>query len=102
MASFSPPASPLEERQDHDGDADREATEMGDYDEVLRRSHVYINSSANGSRASNATPNRVYVPSMRRSVAKLWQRQVSPTVPHNACRDHLGTPILSLTRLAAR
>lgn len=102
MASSSPPASPLEERQDHDGDADREATEMGDYNQVLHRSGVYIDSSANGSRVSNATPNRVYVPSVRRSMAKLWKRQVSPTVSHNACRDHLGTPIFSLARVAAR
>lgn len=98
MAS-SPPASPLGERQEHEEDPDREATEMGDYDEVLRRSSVYINSSAQ--RPGDATPDRVYFPSTRRSLAKLWQRQVSVIVPHDACRDHFGTPIFSFARPAA-
>lgn len=91
MAS-SPPASPLEERQEHEGDADREATEMAEYDEVLCRSSVCITSNAQGLHASNATIDGAYFSSLRRSIAKLWQRQVSATVPHEACRDHFGTP----------
>ena len=95
----SPPASPLEEPQEHEEDTDREATEMGDYDDVLRRSSVYINSSAQ--RPADATLNRAYFPSTRRSLAKMWQRQVSVIVPHDACRDHFGTPIFSFARPAA-
>ena len=98
MAS-SPPASPLEERQEHEADPEREATEMGDYEEVLRRSSVYTNSSAQ--RPRDATPTRAYFPSTRRSLAKLWQRQVSVIVPHDACRDHFGEPIFSFARPAA-
>ena len=98
MAS-SPLASPLEERQEHEADPDREATEMGNYDEVLRRSSVYINSSAQ--LPGDATPTGAYFPSTRRSLAKLWHRQVSVVVPHAACRDHFGTPIFPFARPAA-
>lgn len=100
MAS-SPPASPLEQCPEHGGDSNREATEMGDYAEVLRRSSVYINSSAQEQGAGDTIPNGAYFPSTRRSLAKLWQRQVSATVLHDACRDHLGTHIFSFARLEA-
>ena len=74
---------------------------MGDYAEVLRRSSVYINSSAQEQGAGDTIPNGAYFPSTRRSLAKLWQRQVSATVLHDACRDHLGTHIFSFARLEA-
>lgn len=99
MAS-SPQAPPLEERQEHEGDVDREATEMGNYDEVLRGSSVYVNASTQWPRASNATPNEAYFSFTWRSLVKFWQRQVNATVPHDACRDHFGTPISSFARLS--
>lgn len=98
MAS-SPPASPLEQRQEHESNADREATEMGEYDEVLRRSSVDIDSYAP---RPQAAPNETYLSFVRRSLVKLWQRQVSATVPHNTCRDHLGTLIFSFARPATQ
>ena len=99
MAS-SPPASPLVERQEHQADAEREATEMENYDGVLRPSSVCINSSAQRQRAGNGTPSGAYSSFTRASLAKWWQRQVSATVPHDACRDHYGTPIFLFARLA--
>ena len=101
MAS-SPPASPLVERQEHEGDADREATEMENYHGVLRQSSVYNNSSAQRQRAGSGTPSGAYSPFTRASLAKIWQRHVSATVPHDACRDHFGTPIFFFVRLAVR
>lgn len=101
MAS-SLPASSLEDRQEHEGDVDREATEMGEYDEVLRRSSVYMNSSAQMSRPSNATSKAAHFLSKWRSLAKWWQRQVSATVQHDACRDHFGKPVFSSAGPTAR
>ena len=99
MAS-SPPASPLLERQEHQADAEREATEMENYDPVLRRSSVSIHSSAQRQRATTGTPSGAHSASTRTSLAKWWERQVSVTVPHDACRDHYGTPIFSFAGLA--
>lgn len=93
MASSSPPASPLEERQEHENAIDREATEMGHYDEVLRRSSLYVNASAQPPPASNSTPNGTYFSYIWRLLANSWQRQISPIVPHDARRDHFGTPV---------
>ena len=101
MAS-SLPASLLVERQEHEADAEREATEMENYNGVLRRSSVYINSSAQRQHARSGTPSGAYSPFTRGSLAKMWQRQVSATVPHDACRDHYGTPIFPFARLAVR
>lgn len=97
----SPSTSPLEEHHQHEGEIEREATEMGEYDEVLRRDSLFTDASAQRPRASNATPNGVYFQSAGRSLAKLWQRQVSATVPHDACRDHFGTPTFLYARPAA-
>lgn len=101
MAS-SPPVSPLAERQEDQGGAEREATEMEHYNQVLSRSSVDINSSAQQPHADNATPNGAYFSSTRRPLAKLWQRQVSVTVPHDACRDHYGTPTFPFPRQVAQ
>ena len=101
MAS-SPPAPPLVEHQEHEDDAEREATEMENYNGVLRRSSVYMNSSAQQQPARSGTPSGAYSPFTRRSLAKMWQQQVSATVPHDACRDHYGTPIFPFARLAVR
>ena len=98
----SPPASSLVERQEHEGDAEREATEMENYDGALRRSSVDTNSSAQRQRAGSGTPRGAYSPLTRGALAKMWQRQVSATVPHDACRDHYGTPIFPFARPAVR
>ena len=90
MAASSP-ASISEERQEHEA-VDREATELGAYDQVLRTSSDHDNNtSAQVPNACSATPNGANLTSRRRSLAKFWQRQVSATVPHEACRDHFGT-----------
>lgn len=91
MAASSP-ASVLEERQEHEA-VDREATELGAYDQVLRASSAHDNTSAHMPNLCNATSNGANISSRRRSLAKFWQRQVSATVPHEACRDHFGTPV---------
>ena len=86
MAASSP-ASFSEEGQEHEI-VDREATELGTYDQDLHTGSAYDNSSAQMPNACNARPNGANLPS---SLAKFWQRQVSATVPHEACRDHFGT-----------
>ena len=72
------------------GYSDREVTELGDFDGVLSRSNGPIRSSEMGQRTS-VERDRGYVQSIRRSIAIFWKRQVYATVPHDACRDHLGT-----------
>ena len=89
MAASSP-ASFSEERQEHEA-VDREATELGAYDRVLRTNGDHDNTSAQVPNPCSATPNGTNLPSRRRSLAQFWQRQVSATVPHEACRDHFGT-----------
>ena len=87
----SPPASPPNGRPEQDGHTDREATEMRDYIDVPRSSSIYISPSTQNPRACTTTSNGGYLSITRKCLAKLWQRQVSVTVPHDACRDHLGT-----------
>ena len=90
MAASSP-ASISEEPRGHEA-VDREATELGTYDQVLHiGSSAQDNSSAQIPNACNARPNGANLPARRRSLAKFWQRQVCATVPHEACRDHFGT-----------
>ena len=83
MAASSP-ASFSEEGQEHEV-VDREATELAAYDQVL---HIGTAQTPN---ACNARPNGANLPTRRTSLAKFWERQVSATVPHEACRDHFGT-----------
>ena len=89
MAASSP-ASFSEEGQEHEV-VDREATELGTYDQVLHTGSAHDNNSAQMPDACNARANGANLPTRRRSLAKFWQRQVSATVPHEACRDHFGT-----------
>ena len=89
MAASSPASFP-EERQEHE-DVDGEATELGTYDQGLDTGSAYDNGPAQMPNACNARLNGSNLPSRRRSLAKFWQRQVSATVPHEACRDHFGT-----------
>jgi hypothetical protein len=76
---------PTEEYSEQDDDNEREATEMGNYDEALGSMDGSLG-SVRGSRASaDAIDNGYFKP-----VKAFWKRQVIATVPHQACRDHFG------------
>jgi hypothetical protein len=71
------------------GDArEREATELA----ALQRQYSRVSSHRRP--APRAAPSDPGTP-LRRFTYRLtafWSRQISVTVPHESCRDHLGTP----------
>ncbi len=73
-------------------DDQREATQLQDYDYATTL--VPNGAMASNAIASNPPANRKrgQIQSMQTSLKKFWGRQVSATVPHDACRDHFGTP----------
>lgn len=79
---------PAEERPSSAGGArEREATELA----ALQRQYSRV--SAHRRPAPRAAPSDPGTP-LRRFTYRLtafWSRQISVTVPHESCRDHLGT-----------
>ncbi len=72
------------------GNHEREATEMGEYENLPRGSGINA-SSTRDIRASNGPYHETHFSSFRKSTKAFWHRQVAATVPHDACRDHFGT-----------
>ena len=73
-------------------DREREATELRNVGGNLARSNGSIRPSE-GATHGSIRSNEGYLQSLRMSTALFWKRQVSATVPHEACRDHFGTYI---------
>lgn len=67
--------------------ADRETSETGDRDATELNGHHL--SRGNSSATTHLNEDQHFV-----SLRKFWRRQISLTVPHVACRDHLGTTSL--------
>lgn len=84
--------TPSETPPKYADDGEREATELGDVGGNLARSNGSIRPSE-GAIHGTIRSNDGYLQSLRRSTALFWKRQVSATVPHEACRDHFGTYI---------
>ena len=71
------------------GPNDREATELTS----VAANHSESNPFDRHPPPASTTPQaKGYLISFGTSVKSFWLRQVSPTVSHEACRDHLGTP----------
>ncbi|KAL2041569.1 hypothetical protein N7G274_005951 [Stereocaulon virgatum] len=80
--SETPPEQPEE-------DSEREATELADFRGHPSRSSDSIIPSQ-GAASASIRSNEGYLQSLRRSTLVFWKRQVSATVPHEACRDHFA------------
>lgn len=76
--------TPPEEYSEHDDDTEREATEMDSYNGVLGGNGESLG-SRRGARVHPESNNSYFKP-----IKCFWKRQVSATVPHEACRDHFG------------
>ena len=65
----------------------REATELVPLDRLLRNasSSRQLESSVASKKPAN------FVESLVHGVSKFWRHQISVIVPHDKCRDHLGT-----------
>jgi len=73
-------------------DDQREATQLQEYDHATTL--VPNGAMASSAVVSNPAANRKHgrIQSMQTSLQNFWERQVSATVLHDACRDHFGTP----------
>jgi hypothetical protein len=78
---------------------EQEATELA----ALRRQYSRASSRRQGQGTTSREPETLFG-RFAYNTARFWSRQVSVIVPHEACRDHLGTalshPILSVRRAA--
>jgi len=71
-----------------DTDADtREATELAHLDKVILRRNPSHASIARQAKKPLTLTERFTFTS---GASKFWRRQISVTVPHDSCRDHLG------------
>lgn len=66
--------------------SDREATELNEYESG---DTTAVNPSL-GQTEHDSVETRTTVGSTWTPVKKFWKRQISLSVPHHTCRDHLG------------
>lgn len=69
-----------------------EATELNDYEGDRIPSSFNITTPGRETHPVRSISNENYAQFFRRSITLFWKRQVSANVPHDCCRDHLGTP----------
>lgn len=83
------------EALEEDASGEREATELRSYwrspteDALQRQSHVTV-PSLNGDLTRRPHATQTQGSSYGTGLKKFWNRQIAMTVPHIACRDHLG------------
>ena len=82
-----------EDRVDRTDDYQREATELVDHEDISNLSNDLHRPALQEEAAGDAyrTADQGRIGAFNRSIRLFWQRQISTTVAHNACRDHFGT-----------
>ena len=94
------PLSTSEEEEDHyDDNTTIEATELQGLDQPSNTINGFMGSLPQDDIATSPTQNLGRYEATKCSIRLFWQRQVSATVAHDACRDHFGTYMLCDRRL---
>jgi hypothetical protein len=93
-ASIEEPDEPLPNAPTEDSPAERNAREATELTHVNNLRHNRSPASSSSHQPGSSTAVKKPTTFLERfiyGVTKFWRHQVSITVPHDTCRDHLGT-----------
>ena len=83
------PDEPLPNSPTEDSPAERDAREATELAR-LRRNYSRASSYQQPGPSTASTKPTTFLERFTYGVSKFWRHQVSVTVPHDTCRDHLG------------